>query len=390
MKIFISTGEVSGDLQGALLISAIKRHAATAGLELEIVGLGGQRMAEAGATILADTVAIGSMGLIESVPYIWPTIQVQKKAKQYLKDSPPDVVVLIDYLTPNLGIGSYIRRCLPSLPVLWYIAPQEWVWSISPRNTSLIVNICDRILAIFPEEATYFEKKGAQVSWVGHPLVDRMQAAPSREVARKTLGIPSEQIPVALIPASRGQELKYLMPVIFEAAQIIQAKLPAVHFWIPLSQSAFRSQIEAAIADFGLRATLLENQTLEILAAADLAIAKSGTVNLELALLDVPQVVLYRVSRITAIIAQYLLKFSIPFMSPPNLVQMKPIVPELLQDEATAENIVFHGLELLQNGDRRQQTLDGYREMREHLGEVGVCDRAAAEIMKYLKLNVAN
>ncbi|MEZ2225062.1 lipid-A-disaccharide synthase [Microcoleus sp.] len=390
MKIFISTGEVSGDLQGALLISAIKRHAATAGLELEIVGLGGQRMAEAGATILADTVAIGSMGLIESVPYIWPTIQVQKKAKQYLKDSPPDVVVLIDYLTPNLGIGSYIRRCLPSLPVLWYIAPQEWVWSISPRNTSLIVNICDRILAIFPEEATYFEKKGAQVSWVGHPLVDRMQAAPSREVARKTLGIPSEQIPVALIPASRGQELKYLMPVIFEAAQIIQAKLPAVHFWIPLSQSAFRSQIEAAIADFGLRATLLENQTLEILAAADLAIAKSGTVNLELALLDVPQVVLYRVSRITAIIAQYLLKFSIPFMSPPNLVQMKPIVPELLQDEATAENIVFHGLELLQNGDRRQQTLDGYREMREHLGDVGVCDRAAAEIMKYLKLNVAN
>ncbi len=390
MKIFISTGEVSGDLQGALLISAIKRHAATAGLELEIVGLGGQRMAEAGATILADTVSIGSMGLIESVPYIWPTIQVQKKAKQHLKDSPPDVVVLIDYLTPNLGIGSYIRRYLSSIPVLWYIAPQEWVWSISPRNTALIVDICDRILAIFPEEATYFEKKGAQVSWVGHPLVDRIQAAPSREVARKNLGIPSEQVPVALIPASRSQELKYLMPVIFEAAQIIQAKLPAVHFWIPLSQSAFRSQIEAAIADFGLRATLLENQTLEVLAAADLAIAKSGTVNLELALLDVPQVVLYRVSRITAIIAQYLLKFSIPFMSPPNLVQMKPIVPELLQDEATAENIVFHGLELLQNGDRRQQTLDGYREMREHLGDVGVCDRAAAEIMKYLKLNVAN
>jgi lipid-A-disaccharide synthase len=390
MKIFISTGEVSGDLQGALLVTALKHQAAAIGLDLEIVALGGQRMAEAGATILADTVGIGSMGIVEALPYLLPTMKVQKKAKQHLKDSPPDVVVLIDYLTPNLGIGSYIRHYLSSIPVLWYIAPQEWVWSISPRNTSLIVNICDRILAIFPEEATYFEKKGAQVSWVGHPLVDRMQAAPSREVARKTLGIPPEQVPVALIPASRGQELKYLMPVIFEAAQIIQAKLPAVHFWIPLSQSAFRSQIEAAIADFGLRATLVENQTLEILAAAELAIAKSGTVNLELALLDVPQVVLYRVSRITAIIAQYLLKFSIPFMSPPNLVQMKPIVPELLQDEATAENIVFHGLELLQNGDRRQQTLDGYREMREHLGEVGVCDRAAAEIMKYLKLNVAN
>ncbi|MEG3847406.1 lipid-A-disaccharide synthase [Microcoleus sp. herbarium19] len=390
MKIFISTGEVSGDLQGALLVAALKRHAVAAGFELEITGLGGPRMAEAGATILGDTVGIGSMGIIESVPYIWPTIKVQQKAKQYLKNFRPDAVVLIDYLTPNLGIGSYIRRYLPGLPVVWYIAPQEWVWSISARNTELIVSIADRILAIFPEEATYYRAKGSQVIWVGHPLVDRMQSAPCREVARKTLGIVPEQVSVALIPASRQQELKYLMPVIFEAAQIIQAQLPQVHFWIPLSQSAFRSKIETAIADFGLRATLLENQTLEILAAADLAIAKSGTVNLELALLDVPQVVAYRVSPITAIIARHVLKFSIPFMSPPNLVQMKPIVPELLQDDATVENIVFHALELLQNADRRQQVTAGYRQMRESLGDVGVCDRAAAEIIKNVRLNTAS
>jgi lipid-A-disaccharide synthase len=136
-----------------------------------------------------------------------------------------------------------------------------------------------------------------------------------------------------------------------------------------------------------LRATLLDDRTLEILAAADLAITKSGTVNLEIALLDVPQVVAYRVSPITAWIARHLLKFSIPFMSPPNLVQMKPIVPELLQDEATAENIVTHALELLHNVDRRQQTLAGYREMRLSLGEVGVCDRAASEIIKQLTVD---
>lgn len=374
-------------MQGALLIAALKRHATATGLELEITGLGGRRMAEAGATILGDTVGIGSMGIIESVPYIWPTIQVQEKAKAYLKKNPPDAVVLIDYLTPNLGIGSYIRRYLPSLPVLWYIAPQEWVWSISPRNTSLIIKVCDRILAIFPEEARYFQAKGAQVSWVGHPLVDRMQAAPSREVARKTLGIAPEQVSIALIPASRQQELKYLMPVIFEAAKIIQDRVPKVHFWIPLSREEYRRSIEGAIEKYGLRATLLDDRNLEILAASDLAITKSGTVNLELALLDIPQVVAYRVSPITAWIARHLLKFSLPFMSPPNLVQMKPIVPELLQDEATAENIVAHSLELLHNVDRRQQTLAGYREMRESLGEVGVCDRAALEIIKQLTVD---
>ena len=377
-------------MQGALLIAALKRCAAAANLELEIAGLGGWRMAEAGATILGDTVGIGSIGLLESLPHIWPTIKIQQTAKEHLKKFPPDAVVLIDYLTPNLGIGSYIRRCLPSLPVLWYIAPQEWVWSVSPRNTSLIVNICDKLLAIFPEEARYFAEKGAQVSWVGHPLVDRMQDAPSRSVARKTLGIAPEQVPIALIPASRHQEIKYLMPVIFEAAKIIQAKLPEVHFWIPLARAEYRGAIEGAIENCGLRATVLDDRTLEILAAADLAIAKSGTVNLELALLDVPQVVAYRVSPITAWIARHVLKFSIPFMSPPNLVQMKPIVPELLQDEATAENIVSHALELLHDGSRRQQTLAGYREMRASLGDVGVCDRAALEIIKNVKLNTAN
>jgi lipid-A-disaccharide synthase len=382
MKIFISTGEVSGDLQGALLITALKRHAAAIGLELEIAGLGGWRMAEAGATILGDTAGIGSVGIFESIPYILPTIAVQQKAKEYLKKSPPDAVVLIDYLTPNLGIGNYIRRYFPKLPVVWYIAPQEWVWSLSPRNTSLIVNTCHKLLAIFPEEARYFREKGAQVSWVGHPLVDRMQDAPSREVARKNLGIDSQQVSIALIPASRRQEIKYLMPAIFEAAKIIQNKVPEVHFWIPLAREAYRSAIEGAIENCGLRATVSADRTLDILAAADLAITKSGTVNLELALLDVPQVVAYRVSPITAWIARHLLKFSIPFMSPPNLVEMKPIVPELLQNEATAENIVSRALELLHDGPLRQQTLAGYREMRESLGEVGACDRAAAEIMK--------
>ncbi|HEY9710846.1 MAG TPA: hypothetical protein V6D48_21750, partial [Oculatellaceae cyanobacterium] len=152
-------------------------------------------------------------------------------------------------------------------------------------------------------------------------------------------------------------------------------------FWIPLSLEAYRPDIEAAIKRYGLRATLVSGQTTEVLAAADLAITKSGTVNLELALLNVPQVVFYRVSFLTAWIAR-LLKFSIPFMSPPNLVVMRSIVPELLQEQATTENIVKESLELLFNPDRRQQTLTDYQEMRQLLGEVGVCDRAAREILQ--------
>ncbi|HEY9670979.1 MAG TPA: lipid-A-disaccharide synthase [Waterburya sp.] len=414
--IFISTGEVSGDLQGALLIDALKRQAEATGLELDIVALGGERMAKAGAALLGNTTSIGSVGILESLPFVLPTLNIQRRAKQYLRHHPPDVVILIDYMGPNLSIGSFIRRQLPQVPVIYYIAPQEWVWSVSPRNTSAILDIADQMLAIFPGEARYFEKKGASVTWVGHPLVDRIHSSLSREQARATLGIKPDQIAIALLPASRRQELKYLMPIVFEAAKQLQAKLlkdglqvgglniegsnlvskntsaeqPSTLqplsplFWIPLSQDTFRPAIEAAVQQYGLNATIVSSPTTDVLAASDLAITKSGTVNLELALLNVPQVVFYRVSPFTYWVARTFFKFSIPFMSPPNLVVMRPIVPELLQEQATPANIVREALALLFHPKRRQQTLVDYQEMRQLLGEVGVCDRAAKEILLLL------
>lgn len=384
-QIFISTGEVSGDLQGALLVESLRKVATQSHLDLEIFALGGERMAKAGATLLADTTGIGSVGILESIPYILPTIKVQEKAQKFLRTSPPDLVVLIDYLGPNLGIGHYLRRHFPHVPIVWYIAPQEWVWSISPKNTKAILKISDLLLAIFPEEARYFEEKGGKVTWVGHPLIDRLNSSPNREKSRQILGINESQKVVALFPASRQQELKYLMPVIFEAAQMLQAEIPEIQFLIPLSRTAYREAINQAIRHYQLPATLVENQTLEVLASADLAITKSGTVNLEIACLNLPQVVIYRVHPLTAWVAENLLKFSIPFMSPPNLILMREIVPELLQKKATAENIFNHAMELLFNPIRREQILNDYQKMRQELGELGVCERAAQAILSLIK-----
>jgi lipid-A-disaccharide synthase len=384
VRLFISTGEVSGDLQGSLLIRALLVEANQRGLDLEVLALGGDRMAEAGAMLLGNTSAVGSIGLLESLPYVLPTLRLQRQTKRYLAEHPPDLVVLIDYMGPNLTIGAYLRRCLPKVPVVYYIAPQEWVWSLNANNTRKIVQTVDRLLAIFPEEARYFQNQGISTRFVGHPLIDRMQTAPNREQARQMLGIIPDQLAIALIPASRRQELAYLLPVIFEAAQQIQAKLPHSHFWIPLSLEVYRPVLEQAIQRYGLRATLVANQTQAVIAAADLAIAKSGTVNLETALARVPQVVLYRVNPITAWIARHILKFSIPFMSPPNLVLMEPIVPEFLQEQATPSNIAREALDLLLNPSRRQTMLADYQRMEQALGEVGVCDRAAQEILNLL------
>lgn len=381
MQIFISTGEVSGDLQGSLLVTALKRQAVVSGLDLEIIALGGEKMATVGATLLENTTSIGSFGLLEALPFILPTLQVQRQAIAYLKQYPPDLVVLIDYMGPNIGIGNFLRRHLPQVPVVYYIAPQVWVSSATAHDMSKVMAVCDKLLAIFPEEARYFQNKGANASWVGHPLVDRMEDFPSRETARSQLGIKDDAIAIALLPASRHQELKYLLPVMFQGAQSIQSKLPHVHFWIPLSLDIYRERIEQEIHNYGLRATVVSGQQQQVLAAADLAITKCGTVNLELALLNVPQVVLYRLNPLTYWVGTKILKITFPFASPVNLMVMKGIVPEFIQEAATPENIIQSSMELLFNSQSREQMQADYQKMRQNMGDVGVCDRAAQEIL---------
>lgn len=384
MRIFISTGEVSGDLQGSLLVTALKRQAAIVDCELEIVALGGDKMAAAGATLLGNTAGIGSLGLLEVLPYVVPTYKLQQKAFAFLKQNPPDAVVLIDYMGPNLAIAKFIRRHLSATPIFYYIAPQAWAASlkiVTSQTTKKVVEVSDKLLAIFPEEARYYREHGAKVTWVGHPLIDRINEFPSREAARANLGIGEADICVALLPASRQQELNFLLPTIFATAKEIQLKLPQVHFWIPLSLDKFHDAIAQSIQDYNLNATIVSGQNQEVLAAADLAITKCGTVNLELALLNVPQVVLYKLSKLSYWIAQNILKLSLPFASPPNLVMMQPIVPEFIQEKATPENLTQAAMELLLNPESKEKIQADYREMRQALGENGVCDRVAQEIL---------
>jgi lipid-A-disaccharide synthase len=381
MRIFISTGEVSGDLQGAMLTEALQRQAAARKIDLEIVALGGDRLKNAGATILANTTSIGSVGFLEALPFLLPTLQIQNRTKQYLRANPPDVLVLIDYPAPNIAIANYVKKYLPQVPIVYYIAPQDWAVPML-GNAKRIAQIIDKLLAIFPEEANYYRAQNIDVSWVGHPLLDRIKTAPSRESARVSLGIKPDKLVITLFPASRIQEIKYLLPVICQAAQIIQQQLPQVQFLIPVSLAIYRQAIEKAVRDYNLSAIILEGKTLEAIASADLAITKSGTVNLELALLNVPQVVIYRVHPVTAWVARNLLKFSIPLMSPPNLIINREIVPELQQEAATAPKIAEESLNLLENQAKRAQVLTDYQKMRSCLGEVGVSDRAAVEILE--------
>ena len=379
MKIFISTGEVSGDLQGAMLIKSLYKVAAKKNIDLEIAGLGGDRMKSAGANILANTAGIGSMGFVEAIPFILPTIKIQNLTKKYLRNNSPDILVLIDYPASNLALASYVKQHLPQIPIVYYIAPQDWAVPML-NNAPKIAKVVDKLLAIFPAEAEYFSRKNIDVTWVGHPLLDRMQQAPDRSQARSNLELEPEDKIITLLPASRQQEIKYLLPVMCQAARQISQQLPKVKFLIPVSLPSYRPAITAAVEQYSLPAKIIDGNTLDAIAASDIAITKSGTVNLEIALLNVPQVVMYRIHPVTAWIGLKL-GFSIPLMSPVNLVVNRKIVPELKQEEVTADNITTEAIALLSNNHTRQKITQGYQQMRSRLGTVGVCDRVAEAVI---------
>lgn len=383
VQLFIHTGEVSGDLQGGLLASALYRQAEKRGLSLTINGVGGHRMEEAGVNVLVNTLRLSAIGIQEAIPYYLAGRGAQKQVNKYLLANPPDLMVLIDYKGPNIPVGKLVREKLPGTPIAYYIAPQEWVLKTSATET--IVDISDKLLAIFPGEADYYKAAGADVSWVGHPLIDILAEPMTKAEARSALAISPEAKIVTLLPASRKQELKYIMPIMFAAARLIQEQQPGVKFLIPVSLPEFRGEINEAVAEFELNARLIDKADGQrAIAAADVVINKSGTVNLEVALMNVPQVVMYRLSYITGLIAQYIVRWSGEFVSPVNLMENQPIVPEFLQWYATPSAIGESALTLLTDDDKRQTMLAGYAQMRQAMGEVGVCDRAANEILDLL------
>jgi lipid-A-disaccharide synthase len=387
VRLLVSTGEVSGDLQGSLLIRALHAEADRRQLPLEVVALGGERMRQAGAELLADTSRLGAIGLWEALPMVLPTLSLQRRLRRWLQANPPDGVVLIDYMGANINLGLRLKRLYPSVPISYYIAPQEWAFRLGDGGTTRLIGFSDRILAIFPQEASFYASRGAKVTWVGHPLIDTVGHLPTRQEARHNLGLSQESPVLLLLPASRPQELRYLLPPMAAGVALLQQRMPELEVLLPAGLPGFEPTLDQAMTEAGVRARVVPAEDAdrlkpELCAAADAALTKSGTANLELALRGVPQVTGYRVSRPTAFVARHLLRFNVPHISPINLLLQERLVPELLQDDFTAEGVAITVGELLAaDTPARARQLEGYGRLRKSLGEEGVTIRAAAAIL---------
>ena len=385
-KIFISTGEVSGDLHGSLLAKALFDQARKHSINLEIYGLGGDKMKNEGVQVFQDTTSISSIGIWEALPLIIPMMKVQKKFFKFIKTFQPNCLILIDYMGPNINIGTKLRRYRNNIPIYYYIAPQEWAWRVGNNSTTNLIKFSDKIFAIFKQEANFYKRRGGNVFWVGHPMIDLTKKLPSKKESRTILKLRADQNILLLMPASRPQELRYILPTFLKTAKKLQLRYPSLVVYIPSCRRIFDERFRKGLEKYEIQGKVISQQdhaqlNPHIYSLTKLALCKSGTVNMELALYGIPQIVGYRVSRVTAFIAKKILNFKVRFISPVNLLVKRLVIPEYVQKNFNEKKIFYKACRLLDLTSEKSKIKKGYNLLKKELGEEGVVHRAAEEII---------
>jgi lipid-A-disaccharide synthase len=375
LSIMMVAGEASGDMHGAKLFAAMREQAP----DISVCGIGGPALAAQGMEILYDSSRLAVVGIVEVISHFGFIREAMQALEKRLREQPPHLLILIDYPDFNLILAQKARRL--GIPVFYYISPQVWAWRSGRVKT--IKKRVDRMAVILPFEKNFYQQRGMAVEYVGHPLMDTVRAAMPRAEFLQSLGIAQDSTVIGILPGSRKREIAVMLPVFLAAAKQMQARLAKPVFLLPLAPTLSEDDLLThGLAEAGVEVRVIRENRYELMAACDAVMAASGTVSLELAILDVPMVISYRVSPLTYFLGRRLIK--VQYASLVNLVAGREVVPELLQDEATPEKIAAATVRLVANQTERAAMLAGLAEVRERLGGAGASARAAQ-----LALNLA-
>ncbi|WP_267924146.1 lipid-A-disaccharide synthase [Pseudomonas sp. Au-Pse12] len=347
LRIALVAGEASGDILGAGLMRALKaQHPA-----VEFIGVGGPLMEAEGLVSYFPMERLAVMGLVEVLGRLRELLARRKKLIQTLIAEKPDVFIGIDAPDFTLNIELKLRQA--GIKTVHYVSPSVWAWR--QKRVLKIREGCDLMLTLFPFEARFYEEKGVPVKFVGHSLADAIPLEADRAAARADLGLPEGPL-VALMPGSRGGEVGRLGALFLDAAQRLRAMRPGVRFIMPCASPERRIQLEELLANRDLPLTLLDGQSHKALAACDAVLIASGTATLEALLYKRPMVVAYRLAPLTFWILKRMVKS--PYISLPNLLAQRLLVPELLQDDATAEALAQTLSPLIEGGEEQTRGFD--------------------------------
>ena len=375
MKIMFSAGEASGDMHGAKLAEVMKQQDPS----IELIGMGGEQMKKAGVRIVYDIQNLGFIGVGEILRKIPFFFRLRDFLVQTMLDEKPDVLVCIDYPGFNMRLIKKAKEA--GIPVVYYIWPTIWAWHKSRGRT--IAQYTDLAISLFPFEAQMYEEMGTHVVYAGHPLLDTVHAGQSRDEIVPALGLDAQKKTVLLMPGSRMQEVKGLLPPMLEAAKEISKAVPQVQFLLPRASTIDRSVLASMIADSGVDAYIGETNVYDMMAVSTAAIAASGTATLETALMELPTLLIYRVSSLTYWLSKLLVH--IDSIGLPNIIMGRRIMPELWQDEVTAKHIAQVIVPILTDASRHDELKQAMAEVRRTMGQSGAVQRIAKTILEFAK-----
>ena len=370
--IFLSAGDASGELHTAALAEALRELAP----DTRFLGLGGGAMEKAGVELAVHQREIAIGGLVEVLRDARTVVGAWSRLGRALRDSRPDLVILVDAPDFNMPFSLRVRRL--GIPILYYVSPQVWAWR--RYRIRKIARRVDRMAVIFPFEVDVYAGTGLPVEFVGHPLVERFAARPTadRDALRRELGHGGNDPFVALLPGSRRNEIRDSLPLQIRTARELRARVPNSRFALAIAPSISRADVETALAalpeaaELGL--TLHEDRTYDVISAADVALTKPGTVTVEIALLGTPMVVAARANPLTAAIGRRVIK--VPSLTMVNLIAGAPVVPEFVQQAAQPARVAG-ALEVLLTSECGNAQRKRLADVRERLGGGGASRRAA-------------
>jgi len=379
-KILVSAGEASGDLYASLVIAELRRAAG----DLDCFGCTGPRLRAAGVRTVVDAASLSVVGLLEVVghlPRIWGEYRKLVAAARAEK---PDLAILTD--SPDFHLRVARRLAARGIPVVYLVAPQAWAWRKGRVKT--LRRTVTRLLCIFPFEEEFFRAAGVKTTYIGHPAAGLVKPSMGREEFFRKHGFDPARPLISVLPGSRRGEAARHLPALIEAVRILNREQP-MNFVLPASATTGAGFFEGRIGDAPLR--VIEGESWDAMAHSTLALAASGTVTVEAALLGVPMVTFYKVTTPSWLLGKLLVK--VPYYTMVNLIAGRRVVPELMQSRMTGAHIAGEALKLLRDADERERMLAGLAEVRRRLANAGPGEaprRAAAIIQDILEGQVAH
>lgn len=373
-KILISAGEASGDVHAAAVTKALKKIDPSC----EVFGMGGDCLREAGGEVLFDIKEHGVMGFIEVVKKLPALFKLRSDFGRVMDERRPDCLVTVDYPGFNMKLAKLAKD--KGIPVVSYIPPSAWAWN--KGRASKVAKLVTKIASIFPFEYDVYKEAGADVEFVGHPLIDIVKPELDRKQALDFAGKQSGRRLILLLPGSRLMEIQKMLPTLLDAAKLISAQEPDIDFAMPRASTIPKEMLEGMIEKSGLKVKIVEGHIYDVMSVADLALATSGTVTLEAALCGLGCVIVYKTSPISAFIARRVI--NIPDIGLPNIVAGRHILPELLQEDFTPEKTAQEALHLLEP-ERNAQMKQDLECVRERLGAPGAVNRVAELVLRVAK-----